>query len=382
MIEVRHMNKTFSRKNDKVEALKDVSLRIGDGEIYGVIGYSGAGKSTLVRCLNLLELPDSGILEIDHGTERTEITFQAGRPTVGGRRMSAREQNRLRRGIGMFFQHFNLLDRSTVFENVAYPLRYTGRNGAQIRERVFELLELVHLRDKTDSYPAQLSGGQKQRVAIARALAAHPRILLSDEATSALDPEATESILTLLKDLNRQLGITIVLITHEMSVIKAIADRVAVMENGRVVEEGPVYEIFASPREQITKKFVSSSSMLGNLNHLLEEDSDLIRVRPGELLVQMTFDRECVSQAVLTTAARQYGFDLNLILANAEVLQGSPIGGLVGILSGKPEQIRRGIAFMAENHVKTEVLRDGSLDRVSDERLDRGGAEGHRTESV
>ena len=196
--------------------------------------FAGAGKSTLVRCLNLLEIPDSGTIRVgDSG----EIELKNGKPYIGGKRMSAREQNALRRGVGMIFQHFNLLDRSTVYDNIAYPLKYTGRSAAQIRQRVFELLDLVNLTDKVDSYPSQLSGGQKQRVAIARALAADPRILLSDEATSALDPDATESILSLLKDLNTKLGITIVLITHEMAVVKTIAERVAVMENGAVVSD-------------------------------------------------------------------------------------------------------------------------------------------------
>ncbi len=358
MIEVQHLNKTFSQKSGKVEALQDVSLHIEDGSIYSVIGYSGAGKSTLVRCLNLLETPDSGTIQVG---ESGLIEIRNGKPYIGGKVMTAREQNRLRRGIGMIFQHFNLLDRSTVFDNIAYPLKYTGRNSAQIRERVYELLDLVNLKDKVDAYPSQLSGGQKQRVAIARALAADPRILLSDEATSALDPDATESILNLLRDLNRKLGITIVLITHEMAVVKAISERVAVMENGRVVEEGTVYDIFASPKAEITRKFVASSSLLGKLEKLLEEDSDLVRVGPGELLVRMVFDKDYVGQAVITRAARRFGFDLNLILANAEYLHGSPIGGLVGILSGDPAKIREGIAYMEENHVRTEVLRDGSL---------------------
>ena len=415
MIEVQHLNKTFHQKGGKVEALQDVSLSIPEGSIYGVIGYSGAGKSTLVRCLNLLERPDSGKIHIGtfgditmvHGkpyvehkvkkeNEETAASpekqspesvqqYPAGSGDPSGlaeqlekeglarklkraqtveeeyghlRRMTAREENAMRRGIGMIFQHFNLLDRSTVFDNIAYPLKYSGRTRYQIRERVCELLDLVNLSEKIDAYPSQLSGGQKQRVAIARALAAEPRILLSDEATSALDPEATESILNLLRDVNQKLGITIVLITHEMAVIKAIAERVAVMEGGRVVEEGTVYDIFANPQAEITRKFVASSSLLSRLDKLQEENADLVRVKPGELLVRMIFEKEYVGQHVITTAARKYGFDLNLILANAEYLHGSPIGGIVGILSGDPEKIREGIAYMAENHVRTEVLSD------------------------
>ncbi|MDO5143184.1 MAG: ATP-binding cassette domain-containing protein [bacterium] len=359
MIEVNHLNKTFHLKSGDVTALQDVSLRIEEGSVYGVIGYSGAGKSTLVRCLNLLEVPDSGSMTIG---ETDEITLRDGKPYVKGRLMTARQQNQLRRGIGMIFQHFNLLDRSTVYDNIAYPLKYTGRSKRQIEERVKELLALVSLSDKIDVYPSQLSGGQKQRVAIARALAADPKILLSDEATSALDPDATESILSLLKDLNRKLGITIVIITHEMAVIKAIAHRVAVMEDGRVVEEGSVYDIFSSPTAAITRRFIASASPLGKIDRLMAKDSDLVRVKPGEKLVRLTFQKECAAEHVLTTAARRYGFDFNVVLANMEYLHGTPLGGMIGILSGDSRSISDGIAFMAENHVTTEVLKDGSAD--------------------
>jgi len=359
MIEVRNLNKTYHLKSGDVTALRDVSLSIKEGSVYGVIGYSGAGKSTLVRCLNLLEVPDSGTMTIGNSGE---ITIKDAKPYLQGRAMTARQQNELRRGIGMIFQHFNLLDRSTVFDNVAYPLRFTGRGRRQIEARVTELLELVGLSDKADVYPSQLSGGQKQRVAIARALAVNPAILLSDEATSALDPDATESILSLLRELNRKLGITIVIITHEMAVIKAIAHRVAVMEEGRVVEEGSVYSIFSDPKAAITRKFIASSSPLGKITRLIEKDSDLVRVKPGELLVRLTFRKECAAEHVLTTASRDYGFDLNIVLANMEYLHGNPLGGMIGIMSGAKNNIADGIRFLAENHVTTEVLRDGSAD--------------------
>lgn len=359
MIEVKHLSKTFHLKSGDVTALKDVSLHIDDGTVYGVIGYSGAGKSTLVRCLNLLEVPDSGSMTIgDSG----EITLKDGKPYLGSKPMSTKEQNGLRRGIGMIFQHFNLLDRSTVFDNVAYPLKYTGRSKKQIEARVKELLSLVGLSDKIDVYPSQLSGGQKQRVAIARALAADPKILLSDEATSALDPDATEAILTLLKDLNRKLGITIIVITHEMAVIKTIANRVAVMENGSVVEEGSVYDIFSAPKAEITRKFIASASPLGKIDKMIARDSHLVQLKPGEKLVKLTFRKECATEHVLTTAAREYGFDLNVVLANMDYLHGVPLGGMIGILSGDPQSIENGIRYLAENHVTTEVLKDGSVD--------------------
>jgi len=358
MIEVKHLNKTFHLKSGDVTALKDVSLSIADGSVYGVIGYSGAGKSTLVRCLNLLETPDNGTMTVGASGE---IELRDGKPYQNGKPMSSRQQNNLRRGIGMIFQHFNLLDRSTVFDNIAYPLKYTNRSKAQIEARVKELLDLVGLSDKIDVYPSQLSGGQKQRVAIARALAADPGILLSDEATSALDPDATEAILNLLRDLNKKLGITIVIITHEMAVIKAIADRVAVMENGAVVEEGSVYDIFSDPKVPITKKFISSASPLGKIDKLIEEGSDLVYVRPGEKLVKLVFQKDCVSEHVLTTAAKEYGFDLNVVLANVEYLQGNPLGGMIGIISGEPEAIRSGVDFLTKHHVHVEVLKDGSV---------------------
>ena len=359
MIEVNHLNKTFRLKSGDVTALKDVSLQIEEGSVYGVIGYSGAGKSTLVRCLNLLEVPDSGTMTIG-GSDA--ITLKDGKPYLQGKPMTTRQQNQLRRGIGMIFQHFNLLDRSTVFDNIAYPLKYTGRSKAQIEARVKELQALVGLTDKIDVYPSLLSGGQKQRVAIARALAADPKILLSDEATSALDPDATESILSLLKDLNRKLGITIVIITHEMAVIKAIAHRVAVMEDGRMVEEGSVYDIFSAPKAAITRKFIASASPLGKIHQLMEKGSGLVRIKPGEKLVKLTFQKECASEHVLTTAARHYGFDFSVVLANMEYLHGTPLGGMIGVLSGDPQSISDGVAFLNENHVTTEVLKDGSAD--------------------
>ena len=280
---------------------------------------------------------------------------------MNGRKMSSREQSALRREIGMIFQHFNLLDRLTVFDNIAYPLKHTGRSRKEIERRVWELLELVSLTDKADVFPSQLSGGQKQRVAIARALAGNPPVLLSDEATSALDPEATESILALLKELNRKLGITIVLITHEMSVVKRIADRVAVMEDGMIVEEGSVYDLFSDPATEISKRFVASSSLLGKIDSLIRDNAELVKVGEGELLMRLIFEKECVEEHVLTSAAKETGVDLNLLLADAEYLQGRPLGGIVGILSGTPESIEKGIAYLEEHHVRTEVLRDGRV---------------------
>ena len=351
MIQIEKMNKVFHLKSGDVTALDNVTLNIGDGMIYGVIGYSGAGKSTLVRCLNLLETPDSGTLSVgDSGV----ITLKDGKAyDAQGRKMTEKKLGAMRRGIGMIFQHFNLLDRSTVFENIAYPLRYTGMKKADIEARVFELLDLVDLRDKADVYPSQLSGGQKQRVAIARALANKPQVLLSDEATSALDPDATEAILNLLRDLNRKLGLTIVLITHEMAVIKSICQR--------VVEEGDVYDIFAHPRAAITRKFVSSASALSKVDKLMEEGSTLVRPTANQKLVRLTFHKDCVGEHVISTVSRDFGVDINIVLANVEVIEDNPLGGMIALLGGKEKQVAAALNYLNENHVYTEVIADGSI---------------------
>ena len=346
MINIEHLDKTYHLKNADVHAVDDVSLHIESGQIYGVIGYSGAGKSTLVRCLNFLEIPDSGTIEIE-GLGKVKAK-------QGSLDISQKKLRELRLSIGMIFQHFNLLDRSTVFDNVAYPLKYTGLSKKEIETRVDELLDLVDLADKKYVYPSQLSGGQKQRVAIARALSNNPKVLLSDEATSALDPDATESILKLLRDLNKRLGITIILITHEMSVIKSIANRVAVMENGKVVEEGDVYDIFANPKEEITKKFINSSSSLSNITKLIENKT----IIPTDCkLVKLTFTRDSVGSATISKISREYNVDVNIMLANVDVVNADALGGIIASIEGTKENVQRAIDFLHESNVKVEVIR-------------------------
>jgi len=241
MIELKNVTKHFYQKNREVVALSEVSLLVPEGKIFGVIGASGAGKSTLIRCVNLLERPTSGAVIVD-GKSLMDLSSTA----------LAKE----RRHIGMIFQHFNLLSSRTVSENVAFPLELEGRSKQQINERVLELLTLVGLEDKAQDYPASLSGGQKQRVAIARTLATSPKVLLCDEATSALDPATTKSILVLLKDINQRLNITILLITHEMRVVKSICDEVAVISLGKLIEQGTVEEVFTRPKHELTKEFI------------------------------------------------------------------------------------------------------------------------------
>ena len=346
MIELSSVSKTFLGKTQQehVEALRDVSLSIKQGEIFGIIGYSGAGKSTLVRVINLLERPDLG------------------RVMMGGQDLTAmnpRELRQARRKIGMIFQHFSLLPSRTVSGNIAFPLKYTGLSKEEIQAKVTTLLNLVELSDKASAYPSQLSGGQKQRVAIARALAADPQVLLCDEATSALDPQTTLSILRLLKKVNEQLGITIVIITHEMAVIKEICDRVAVMEGGRVVELGTVFEVFASPREEITRRFIETTGTMHRVQEMIDGDSPILRLAPGELLVRLQYAQRSPSAPMVSLVSRRFDIDLNILFGNVEIIGGSPLGALVVVASGEANKVQEALAYMMEQNVKVEVLKHG-----------------------
>ncbi len=344
MIQLEHITKTFRSGSASVEAVKDVSLTIQDGEIYGIIGFSGAGKSTLVRCINLLERPTEGKVLVD-GKELTAL--------------SEPQLRQARKKIGMIFQHFNLLPSRTVFGNIAYPLKGSGLSKNEIAKKVRELLALVDMTEKETAYPSQLSGGQKQRVAIARALANNPTVLLCDEATSALDPQTTHSILQLLKRLNQQLGITVVLITHQMDAVKEICGRVAVMESGKVVEEGDVFSIFAEPNQPITKEFIRPTSNLYRINELLESDSDTVQIKPGEKLVRFSYREKNVSEALVSEISRTFHLNVNIIYSQIELIQGAPLGGLVAILSGKSEEMDAAIQWLLSKNVKVEVIRDG-----------------------
>ncbi len=364
MIEISHVSKTFTAKENNVAAVKDVSLSIEDGKVYGIIGYSGAGKSTLVRCINFLEKPDSGSITLSGFgtvTARDGKLYYTAEGDSSETVLSEKKLRSLRSGIGMIFQHFNLLERNTVYENVAYTLQYSGMKKNEIRKRVLEMLDLVDLRDKIASYPSELSGGQKQRVAIARALANNPKILLSDEATSALDPQATASILSLLRDLNKRLGLTIVLITHEMAVVKEICERVAVMEDGAVVEEGLVYDIFADPVQPITRKFVESSNGMGNLQKLIEQNESLLDKSRNSVLLRCLYGRDAVGDALISEVSRKYAVNMNIVLANVEMLQGSPLGELVVSITGDSGNIDAAIAYMRNSNVKVEVIADARM---------------------
>ncbi len=346
MIELTHISKDFASGGRTVHAVQDVSLSIGKGEIFGIIGFSGAGKSTLVRCINLLERPTSGSVTVD-GKEMTAL--------------SARELRQARKKIGMIFQHFNLMPSRTVFGNVAYPLRGSGLSREQIADKVHRLLELVGIGDKAEAYPKQLSGGQKQRVAIARALANDPNVLLCDEATSALDPQTTKAILRLLKDLNEKLGITVVIITHEMAVVKEICDRVAVMEHGRVVEQGEVFNVFADPRQEITRSFIHTTSNLRKIEELIEEDSPVVQLKPGELIVRLSYIQRNVSEPLISTVSRKFDITLNIIFSDIAIVQNAPIGGTVAIISGERAQITQAMQYLSEKNVGVEVIRDARI---------------------
>ena len=343
MIELREVNKIFTAGDHVVEAAKDVNLRIEDGEVFGIIGYSGAGKSTLVRCINLLERPTSGQVFLDD-TELTALTDKQLRES--------------RKNIGMIFQQFNLFSSRNVYGNVAYPLKHSKMSKEEKKKKVESLLELVGLSDKAKSYPSQLSGGQKQRVAIARALASDPKVLLCDEATSALDPQTTHSILQLLKELNKKLGITVILITHEMDVIKEICDRVAVMENGRVVEQGDVFSIFANPKEKITREFIDTTSNLSKIYELIDEKADITKINPGECIAKFKYLVRSSSEALVSTISRQYYINVNIIFGNIELIGSEPLGGLVAILSGEPQDIEGALNYLREKNVGVEVILD------------------------
>ena len=346
MIRFENVSKTFRGNGKQVEAVKEVSLHIKKGEIFGIIGYSGAGKSTLVRCINLLERPDRGRIWIGD----TEITALKGK--------SLRKQ---RRKIGMIFQQFHLFASRNVYENVAYPLKHQGLTGQEIKKRVEKLLNLVGLEDKASAYPSQLSGGQKQRAAIARALANEPDILLCDEATSALDPKTTTAILRLLQEVNRKLGVTIVVITHEMQVVKEICGRVAVMEGGSVVEEGEVFDIFSNPHEKITGDFVNNASNLSRIYTYLEEKAEIIRLNEGECILRLRYLHKNTSEALVSQISRDFFLNVNIIFGNIELIGENPIGGLVAIVSGSGENIRRAVDFLREKKVGVEVLADARV---------------------
>ncbi len=338
MIELLNISKTFKQT---IHAVQDVSLSINDGEIFGIIGYSGAGKSTLVRLINLLERPTSG-----------SVTFNGKDQML----LSPKELRLTRKKMGMIFQHFNLMHSRTVAQNVAFPLKRSGLTKTEIKEKVTHLLELVGLSDKAAAYPSNLSGGQKQRVAIARALANDPSVLLCDEATSALDPQTTLSILELLKQLNQTLGLTIVLITHEMNVVKTICDRVAVMKEGRVVEMGDVVDLFAHPKHEMSQSFIQMTSSIDQLIETLDHQT-FIDLNNQDYLVKVAYTGVSTTKPLLSTLTTDYGITTNILFGNIELIKQVPIGKMLVVLSG--ERIDEALTFLREHDVEVEVMKHG-----------------------
>lgn len=342
MIKLEHINKTFEIGGKTVQAVKDVSLEIRQGEIFGIIGFSGAGKSTLVRCINLLEKPQSGRITIDN----EDITNYSG--------LKLRQ---LRQKIGMIFQHFNLMPSRTVFENIELPLQLTALSSENRARKVNELLELVGLTDKAQNYPSQLSGGQKQRVAIARALANDPKVLLCDEATSALDPQTTHSILQLLKEVNARLGLTIVVITHQMEVIKEICDRVAVMQNGQVVEKGNIVDIFSNPQAPITKSFIQAADNFETFNDLIRLNSSITGIHPDQPVWFLTYRGSVAGEPLMSELYRRFEVKANIIYGNIDYFKECIVGKLGVAIEGEAEKIAQAKAFLIEQKVRVEVLR-------------------------
>ena len=335
VIEILNVEKVFKNKKSEVHALRNVSLKVEKGDVFGIVGYSGAGKSTLLRLVNLLEKPTSGSVKIE---EREIIN------------LSEKELNILRKNIGMVFQQFNLLESQTVYQNLKIPLIISGAPKNSIDKRIEELLDFVGLKDKKNSSVSKLSGGQKQRIGIARALATHPKILLCDEATSALDPKTTKSILQLLKKINNEFGITILLITHEMEVVKEICNKVAVMQDGEIKEQENIIEIFTNPQENITKNFISSI-INNNIPESLKEELDL-----NLPVVKLTFLGEKSGQPLISEINKKFDISTKILSASVNELSNTILGVLVVQLEGNPAIINEVEEFIKNRGVKIERM--------------------------
>ena len=344
MIELRGITQTYQGSQGPVEALKGIDLTIQPGEVFGIIGKSGAGKSSLVRVINLLNRPTTGQVIVG-GQDLTQLNDA--------------QLREARREIGMVFQHFNLLSSRTVFDNAALPLELAGMDKAAIRARVNPLLELVGLAHLADRYPAQISGGQKQRVGIARALASRPKVLLSDEATSALDPETTRSILDLLRQVNRELGLTVVLITHQMQVIKQVADRVAVIEAGRIVEQGRVLDVFTRTQQAITKSLIDEilpqELPASVLDHVRKLAGQLGAGRTGQLL-RLSYAGDSAYQPILSQLIRQFGVDMSILHGQVDEIQDETFGSLAVYASGEADSVRGAVAHLRAGGVEVEEV--------------------------
>ena len=345
IIELQHVNVDFpDKKREVVHAVHDVNLTIEKGDIYGVVGFSGAGKSTLVRTINLLQKPSGGNIKVN-GTDFIKDGKQV---------ISNKDLQLARRKIGMIFQNFNLLNEITVVENVAFALKHSGLKDNEVEEKSLKLLELVDLKEKAEFYPAQLSGGQQQRVAIARALANEPDILISDEATSALDPQNTQQILDLLKKLKDELNLTIVLITHEMSAVKKICDKVAVMQKGKIVEKGNLRDVVLHPKNALTKSFVGGSlEVINTLKSL-----NLSNLNDQEAIYQLIYSVANVTKTIIIDLYREIGVEVSMLYGNVELLDDEPIGTLLVLVKGDSEKQQQTVQFLEKEQVAVTRLNE------------------------
>lgn len=342
MIEIKNVSVDF----DGFKAVKDVSLKIEDQDTYGIVGFSGAGKSTLVRTINLLQRPSTGQVLVD------------GVDMLGLSKKDLREK---RKKIGMIFQHFNLLNNISVLDNVIFPIKRDKISKEEKKQKALKLLDLVGIKDKADAYPRELSGGQKQRCAIARALMSDPEILLCDEATSALDPKTTKQILELLKSLNEKLKLTIVIITHQMEVVKDLCNKCAVMEEGRIVEQGPTLEIFANPKNRLTKEFVETTT---NVEQTIEDvKENLGIIKEDETLVQLKYLGDSTTEPLISDIYDKFGVETNILAGSIEFITGVPVGNLILTFKGEDSQIDKVIEYLLEKEVGVKILggRDGIL---------------------
>lgn len=349
IIQLEGIRISFEQKKKVIDAVKDVSVAINQGDIYGIVGYSGAGKSTLVRVINLLQEPTQGKVTVSGTTLFDQGQLQ----------LSSQELRQKRQKIGMIFQHFNLMAQKTAAENVAFALRHSNLSKDEKAKKVADLLELVGLSDRANNYPAQLSGGQKQRVAIARALANDPEILISDESTSALDPRTTKQILSLLQDLNQTLGLTIVMITHEMQIVKDICNRVAVMQNGLLIEEGSVLGIFSNPKKPLTQEFIKTATGIDEAMLKIMQQEVVTNLAKDAVLVQLNYAGTSTDEPILNQIYRDYQITANILYGNIEILEQVPVGEMVVILSGASENLAAAQNAITQAGIDLVILKKG-----------------------